>query len=361
MASLEQVFSAFLSPFQGTHDEWSDRSSSALKELLRADYSMYSENTIGQYSFRVADPPPAGLDSMNAIAQDMASPEPEDPLVHRMMMLERSGQLPIFTTPLLDSVLEGRFHETPFFRQVMQPAGMRHIAGLISVGATATRRLAVGWSVTRRFNPGNRTLGTLRLLHPAFHAACLLIDQAELTRRALLTTIDECSDGMALVTPMGTPLHWNPALRRMLGKEGESGALREALDVIPQRLRQSTCRSESSVTGMAEILVRSPGARYSVRGCMLSTTFGIPPKTMLITVTDVTDDLPLAGEIQRRFRLTRRQAEVARLLAGRLSDAEIASRLGVSWHTVRSHVDHVFSAMGVQSRQQIVERMRTDA
>ena len=52
----------------------------------------------------------------------------------------------------------------------------------------------------------------------------------------------------------------------------------------------------------------------------------------------------------------RRQAEIAGLLAARLSDIEIAERLGISWHTVRSHVDRVFEALRVRSRAEIVHR-----
>jgi DNA-binding CsgD family transcriptional regulator len=74
-------------------------------------------------------------------------------------------------------------------------------------------------------------------------------------------------------------------------------------------------------------------------------------------VTPVWAQLPLIGEIQRKFGLTQRQAEVARMLATRLPDAEIAKRLGVSWHTVRSHVDGVLREMGAHSRQEIIDRL----
>ncbi|MEO6525862.1 MAG: helix-turn-helix transcriptional regulator [Gemmatimonadaceae bacterium] len=355
MSTLEQVFSVFLSPFASSIEDWRDRSSTAFKELLGADYSMYSEYTIGQMAFQVADAPPAGMERMEAIGAEMASAEPTHPLVHRLMTLERTGQLPVYTTPLLNSVLEGQFAETPFYRDIMQPAGMEHIAGLVSVGGTATRRLTVGWHRKRRITPGARVLGTLRLLHPAFEAACGLIDQAELARRALLTTIDESTDGMTLIVPDGTALHRNPALRRMIALEGESGALQEAILAITERRTQG---AELTPNPTGETHVCAAHGRFTVKACVLATTFGIPPNTMLVTLTDVSEDLPLVGEIQRTFALTRRQAEVARMLAGRLSDAEIAARLGLSWHTVRSHVDRVFSAMRVRSRQEIVERVR---
>ncbi len=51
--------------------------------------------------------------------------------------------------------------------------------------------------------------------------------------------------------------------------------------------------------------------------------------------------------------LTTREDEVARLLAIRLSNREIASRLGISEHTVRHHVERVLAKLGVDSRRRV--------
>ena len=351
MSSLEHVFSVFLSPFDGTPSEWQARAATAFKEFLGADYSMYSENSFGDMSYRVPDAPQSGLDKIDAIGEDMAREVPIHPLLRRAMELERTGRLPIFTTPLVNSLLDGKFEETPFFLDIMQPAGMKHIACLVSVGATVTRRLAVGWDRKRRVDLGPRMLTTLRRLHPAFDAACRLIDQAELSHQTLLTTIDQTTDGMALVLPDGKILHQNPSLRRMIAMEGASHLLESAIGTCAAASARQAMNSNST-TGSTTVQAQQ-GREYTLYASVLSAAFGIPQHTTLITVTEVTTQLPLVGEIQRRFLLTSRQAQVARLLAGRLSDTEIASRLGVSWHTIRSHVDHIFMAMGVNSRQQI--------
>jgi pimeloyl-ACP methyl ester carboxylesterase/DNA-binding CsgD family transcriptional regulator len=52
--------------------------------------------------------------------------------------------------------------------------------------------------------------------------------------------------------------------------------------------------------------------------------------------------------------LSRRERETLALLAGGLSNAEIAGRLGISEKTVRNHLSHLFDKLGVWSRAQAI-------
>jgi non-specific serine/threonine protein kinase len=51
--------------------------------------------------------------------------------------------------------------------------------------------------------------------------------------------------------------------------------------------------------------------------------------------------------------LTRRELEVAHLVAGGLSNREMAEQLGISQRTVESHVDHILRKLGFGSRTQV--------
>jgi two-component system OmpR family response regulator len=61
---------------------------------------------------------------------------------------------------------------------------------------------------------------------------------------------------------------------------------------------------------------------------------------------------PLASGVISK--LTRREHEVLRLLAGGLGPREIGSRLFISEKTVGSHLQHIFAKLGVRNRTQAV-------
>jgi DNA-binding CsgD family transcriptional regulator len=60
--------------------------------------------------------------------------------------------------------------------------------------------------------------------------------------------------------------------------------------------------------------------------------------------------LPHADRVQARSPLTRRQAQVALLIARGLSDQDVAQELGISVHTARRHAGQILSKLGLSSR-----------
>jgi DNA-binding CsgD family transcriptional regulator len=54
--------------------------------------------------------------------------------------------------------------------------------------------------------------------------------------------------------------------------------------------------------------------------------------------------------------LTRREAQIARLLSRRATNREIAEQLDLSPHTVRHHIENIFAKLGIHSRRAIADR-----
>ena len=55
--------------------------------------------------------------------------------------------------------------------------------------------------------------------------------------------------------------------------------------------------------------------------------------------------------------LTRRQLEIAELVAEGLSNAAIADRLFISVRTVTSHLDHIYTKLGINNRTELAVRL----
>jgi len=63
------------------------------------------------------------------------------------------------------------------------------------------------------------------------------------------------------------------------------------------------------------------------------------------------------AELRERYGLTERQVSVARLVAEGCTNAEIATRLGVSFFTARNHTEQVLAKLGVGARSAVGARL----
>ena len=78
-----------------------------------------------------------------------------------------------------------------------------------------------------------------------------------------------------------------------------------------------------------------------------------PPRSQIVVVVVQRLRWPSDDELRRLFRLTPRESEVARLLADRFSDEEIAGHLDIRLNTARCHSHRVLGKLGVHSRNDV--------
>ena len=150
--------------------------------------------------------------------------------------------------------------------------------------------------------------------------------------------IDESRDGVRLFDSTGAVLHQNVAARDMLS-EKVSGVVKE---VCVSAMEQGSKRQVQLNGFMMSAVPLPPGA--------LAEPVGI------LTVWPRSHSLDVAG-LRERFGFSSREAEVALLLAARRTDAEIAEALGISWHTVRSHIERIFELLGCHNRREVAARL----
>ncbi|MBX6365744.1 MAG: helix-turn-helix transcriptional regulator [Gemmatimonadetes bacterium] len=74
---------------------------------------------------------------------------------------------------------------------------------------------------------------------------------------------------------------------------------------------------------------------------------------VVVVVERADDRLPSDEELRRVRGLTPKEARVARLLAARRSNDEIARELFISPHTARHHTESVLQKLGLRSRAQV--------
>src|SRR5256885_12747627 len=78
-----------------------------------------------------------------------------------------------------------------------------------------------------------------------------------------------------------------------------------------------------------------------------------PPRSTLFPYTTLFRSGRRAGRAQApQTPLTRRERQIAELVAGGLSNRQIAARLVISRRTAETHVEHILVKLGFSSRSQ---------
>lgn len=204
---------------------------------------------------------------------------------------------------------------------------------------------------------GERGVAILRLLLPAFKAGLETQRRLGEHRAQLASVFDEATQGFALFDVSGRLLHENRALAALLDHERESERLRACMCSLASGFgalaRRSRERTAPSVADLAPATFReyqTATGRFRVRAALLAEGL-VSRDTCILIALETPERRPLTDDaLQRRFRLTAREVQVARLLAEGKQTTEVAAALGISSHTARHHTERILSKLGVKSR-----------
>ncbi|MDX2183756.1 MAG: helix-turn-helix transcriptional regulator [Gemmatimonadaceae bacterium] len=191
-----------------------------------------------------------------------------------------------------------------------------------------------------------RQLAVFRCMEPVLRAALRTVARDENRHWQAIQLLDAEDDATALIDTRGRYVHRTAAFERVMQRiapdaralflEDASLRARDLLQGVPSN---HLCRGRSilSVPRLEHDAVTASMVLLGVDG-PLRDAFAVVRLQHFPRASALGPDL------------TEREMEIARLLAEGESDKAIAGRLGISWHTVRRHVERVLRKLDVDSR-----------
>jgi DNA-binding CsgD family transcriptional regulator len=171
-----------------------------------------------------------------------------------------------------------------------------------------------------------------------------------------LQLLDALGRAMLVATADGA-VYQTVSLERCLAREPAAGRrrLERAIVALADRMAHARARGEMGRSGgrprAASRQVRTARSRYRLHAVVLGPGVLNGERGAVVVDVEVSARAPLSGlELRARFGLTRREVEVAELMARGLTDARIAAHLGISRRTAEHHAEHVRRKLGLTGR-----------
>jgi DNA-binding CsgD family transcriptional regulator/PAS domain-containing protein len=365
LARCEEASRILLSPLSPPSVEaWRGEVCRAVRTLLRADYSLFVLPGAARPLFS-EDLDPATLAAhVRYIAPSMTGGCSEDPHIHRYFDRRRQLGVDTATYAVIDRVIGRAWRDTAFYNEVLQASGMRDMAACYAAlpdeAAPADAAAAVYYERPDASPFGEGSLLLLQALLPSFRAGLDVLVRCRAHGQAL----DQLSEPVCVCTIDGRALYRNAALVRLLDAEPERERVEEALHAQARALcRVGYPRRHAEpvpfAPGMQEVSVRR--GRYVLRGTLLPHgTFGPEGRVMISVAPPSQPTLPPHEVLRARYGFTRREAEVALLLAEGLTNSQLAERLFLSPHTTRKHAERVLEKLDLRTRKALALRLMQD-
>jgi DNA-binding CsgD family transcriptional regulator len=314
-----------------------------LKRIVPSDWCSYNE-VEAERGFVLMDPPDQ-LDVFDDPGATLARNGANHPLIAHYTRT-RDGR----AYKLSDFVTRDELHRLQVYEEIFSRIGVEHqIAFTLPSQPTVVIGVALSRSGRTDFAERDRTM--LNLLRPALVQAYRNVAayaRLHATLRSLARGLADRGEGVVTFNREGRIEFLSPTARTLLETRfpdwsGRGGRLPQPLaDALEQA--RAAARAEGTVPDAAPVMV--PGDDGSLVVRLVPARVGDEPDALLLEARSE----PLGVEQVRALGLTRRQAEVLRLVALGSSTEQVADALGISTATVRKHLEHVYERLGVTSR-----------
>ena len=353
LANLEAASRYLLSPLSAPSIEaWRVQCMQAVRRIVDAGSAMFGIEGGEEYLVHENTDPDLSHRNRYYIAEMLAGKaDPPEDLVRRgfdKLMATGAGA---YDGSFMHRLIGEDYRRSEYYNEVVVPIGGDNSYTLVVPNSKGAVMLSC-WQFAREMEP-DRYLPLLRALIPSLAAGLDVLNRF----RAYMKVLDELSEPLMFFTEDGRELHRNTALVQLLNADSEhQRVLAEMLRVGKAVSPVRTFENVSPVTDGSRT-IRTGKGEYVLRGTLLPPGAFVGDYSVLVSVTrKEAARLPGVDELCSQFRLSRRESEVALLLAEGLSNAEIADRLFLSQHTARRHTANIFEKLEVSSRKALALR-----
>jgi DNA-binding CsgD family transcriptional regulator len=354
---LRHAFVALASPTSfATPTQWRAAAASAVRELLRADSAMSMLPAADEAPVVDVNADPDGLAAyLQHYVQYDRGAEQAFKLGKRVAHF---SELYDFTDPVNRSLHEAFCKRFGFMDTI---AVMEHSADGRLVAAIPLYHERLG---VRDF--GERELTLLELLQPAFRAGVQLFLHGLADRNRIPGLLESVRDAVALFAADGRAVGESVAFTAALRESGAPSQLAREAQALARRAAGVIGGTEAvdaiaSDTSPWERIAVTAAGRWCLRASLIPAGILLPQASVLVSLVPVGTRLLSAGEALARYRLTRREWDVARCIARGMRNAEIAVALDIRPSTARRHTEKVLAKLGVASRAAVAARLAPDA
>lgn len=275
-------------------------------------------------------------------------------LDRRFGLWQRQLALRVWNRESLNRPHMEAYLNSPYYHEYILPVGAHDALGMTcrigEPGVIATAMFHHDSPAAKPF--GDRGLGLLRVMEPAFRAGVHAMQRFSEVRVTLFDVVDRISVPVFILGAAGRELHRNLASRTFLANCPE---VADSICAAVQRIGRDVLRLQqrpSSPTSLhATAVVWTRHGPHILNG---TSTAGIPGSgaaRILVTMESMRGPLLRPG--YQVAGLTKRQSEIATLLSEGLPDRRIAERLSISVHTVKRHVEAILTKLDVTSRHDV--------
>ncbi len=350
---LSAASNVLISPFNYDDlDAWRHAVTEAAKALFDADLAVFNLPLGGSADFYSENIDPTALE---------AYPKALTPLDETHDVWERAAAMEVATRKMIwDDHLDD-YYESDYYNELVRPQRAFH--GLVismpiddgpaSADTVAQLVLHHDSPDAPSFDEHDLLLG--HLLLPAFQSGIKSRSLFSRHQSDFAKVIDSVNQGLLLFDRTGEEIHRNPALTEILDTDPERDQIEARLHQVAQALvhlgGDGAPTSERSQG--VEDTVKTRMDQYRVNGSYLGRALLNRDRVILVTLERSGRSLPSPRALMDRFDLTPQESRVARLLAERKTNEEIAETLVISPHTARGHTEKVLSKLGVESRFEV--------